>query len=70
MKLHSESVNITPKDLITNAVRCLVEAENADDYDWASSLSEVARGYLKAAELMTASHQEYLDLIPRPEYGR
>lgn len=70
MKLNSESVNITPKNLITNAVRCLVEAEGADDYDWASSLSEIAQGYLKAAELMTESHQEYLDLVPRPEYSR
>lgn len=70
MKLSPSSINITQHDLITNAVRLLVEAEVGPlTYEGSRSKVEIARGYLRAAEVMEYSDSEYIDLKPRPNYG-
>lgn len=70
MILKHDSVNITPKDLITNAVRVLQDAESARySNDTANMLTRVAQGYLRAAELMQYNDTDYIDLVKRPNYG-
>lgn len=68
MRLNAESVNITKKDLIENAVRVLEDAEHSST---ASQLgkAEIAKGYLKAAELMASDSIMHIDLIARPRYS-
>lgn len=70
MILKQDSVNITQEDLITNAVRILVEAEQGRyTNETVTSMTRIAEGYLRAAEVMQYSDAEYIDLKLRPNYG-
>jgi len=66
-KLNSESVNITAKTLLTQAVALLVEADATGRYpvEARNVKARTAQAYIKAAEAMHKTGVDYIDLGDR-----